>query len=88
MNGYTTIGITPELAAMMEQEWSEPVQVRARRGANGALELEFREPFAPAAAQEDLERGYKVQPLARRAAAAPAIPPVSSGKGATRATDH
>jgi hypothetical protein len=49
VNGYTTIGITPELAAMMDKDWSEPVQVRARRSANGALELEFREPFAPAA---------------------------------------
>jgi uncharacterized lipoprotein YddW (UPF0748 family) len=87
VNGYTTIGITPELAAMMEQDWSEPVQVRARRGANGALELEFREPFAPAATQEDRERGYKIQPPARKATA-PAVPPVSSGKGATRATDH
>lgn len=52
MNGYTTIGITPELAAMMEQDWSEPVQVRARRGANGALELEFREPFATPVPQD------------------------------------
>lgn len=42
MNGYTTIGITPEIQAHLEREdWSEPVRVRARRSSNGALELEF-----------------------------------------------
>lgn len=47
MNGYTTIGITPEIQAHLDrEEWSPPVQVRARRARNGALELEFREPFA------------------------------------------
>jgi hypothetical protein len=56
VNGYTTIGITPELAAMMDKDWSEPVQVRARRGPNGALELEFREPFAPAAKPREKPR--------------------------------
>lgn len=48
MNGYTTIGITPELLDMMGDDWSEPVQVRARRRSNGALDLEFRRPFAAA----------------------------------------
>jgi hypothetical protein len=47
MNGFTTVGLTPELQAMMDGEWSEPVQVRARRAPNGALDLEFRHPFAP-----------------------------------------
>lgn len=46
MNGFTTIGITPELLAMMGDDWSEPVQVRATRRQNGALDLEFRKPFA------------------------------------------
>lgn len=42
MNGYTTIGITPDIQAHLDREdWSEPVRVRAHRGANGALELEF-----------------------------------------------
>lgn len=46
MNGFTTIGITPELLAMMGDDWSEPVQIRATRRQNGALDLEFRKPFA------------------------------------------
>lgn len=45
MNGFTTIGITPELLAMMGDDWSEPVQIRATRRQNGALDLEFRKPF-------------------------------------------
>jgi hypothetical protein len=42
MNGYTTIGVTPELQAMMGDEWSEPVRVRFARASNGALEMEIK----------------------------------------------
>jgi hypothetical protein len=85
MNGYTTIGITPELAAMMEQEWSEPVQVRARRGANGALELEFREAFATAPVST--EPGcLHPKCVLDHPHSGPAV--LAKPKGATRATDH
>lgn len=80
MNGYTTIGITPELAAMMDKDWSEPVQVRARRGANGALELEFREPIKKASGAPGpvYPSGFRGLPEA-----------VSrEQKGRPRATDH
>jgi hypothetical protein len=84
VNGYETIGITPELLALMNGEWSPPVRVRASRGANGALELEFQ----TAAEGDPVEaRGYKTQRPERRATP-PAVPPVSSGKGAPSATDH
>jgi hypothetical protein len=89
VNGYETIGITPELAEMLAaQEWSPPVQVRVTRGRNAALDIEFRTVSGTEqATDEDRPRGYKVQPPARLSVP-PAAPPVSSGKGAKRATDQ
>jgi hypothetical protein len=74
MTAYEQIGVTPEILALLNGEWSTPCQVRATREPNGALSLAFRNYSPPVMTAEERRRDERIHGVGMYGADTPATP--------------